>query len=61
MIDIAALPTAPLTETPAPNYATAIAHLKMALPVIERVSDHMGCITKIIIEELEERIEEGTR
>lgn len=62
MIDIAARPTQPLTHTtPALDYAEAIAHLRLALPVIEYVSDHMGCITKIIIEELEERTLEGTR
>lgn len=61
MIDIATHPTQPLTDEPAPDYAEAIAHLRLALPVIERVSDHMACITKIIIEELEERAEEATR
>ena len=61
MIDITERPTQPLTHTtPSHDYAEAIAHLRLALPVIERVSDHMACITKIIIGELEERAEEAT-
>jgi len=59
-IDITDRPTQPL-ETPSSEYAVAIAHLRLALPAIESVSDHMACVTRIIIEELEERAEESAR